>query len=325
MIKVNRRNGQAFSQNIVNEAMNFDSGTWNVVSGNGTASLDATHFFNGESSLEIFNFTPNSNIVVSNNNQDTSIVKTGRYQISFYAKKDIDEVRDGNLLIYKNAVLLDTQPFSLEDNEEWFRYQCTQEYTFSKGDVITFQFQLNAVTTTETTTKIYVDGFMVNVSERNYKIAPQYNSPLKTEKITGWESRSDSLNTLTLTANTDNVMQLTGTSQSNGGLVFFDSNAKIIPIGLNDLIQIDFACTFETPSGTDNMVDVKLKVGANYYRGYSYNLTKGSGVDDIFSVSWSIPCGSETISNGIELVLNPNVAVDYKERYLAVSRTHKGV
>lgn len=142
---------------------------------------------------------------------------------------------------------------------------------------------------------------------------------------TGWESKVDTTNVVSLTGATENIMQITTASESNGGLSLLDANAKITPVSLNDVIIIDFACTFVTPAGIEQTIDVNLKVGSNVYRAYNYKLNKGFGNDDAFSITWSLPCGASVMSNDVVIVLNPNSTMDYKDRFISVTRVHKGV
>lgn len=184
-IIVDRINGQNYADNIADSLFLFNTGTWTVASGSGTAVLNTDNAYVGLSSLKIENNTPASNIVVSNASQETIIPTDDNYQISFFVKKDIAlEVREGALLIYKNAVLLNTQTFSigntdadLDINDTWQRIQCDVGYDFGKGDDITFQFRLDASATSELTTFIYVDGLMVNKSGRGNTIVPSYVIP----------------------------------------------------------------------------------------------------------------------------------------------------
>lgn len=182
----NRQNGQNYAENLVDSVLLFDEGTWTIASGTGTASLDTNNIYVGNKSLKVENNVVGSAIVATNSVQNTVIGLGGAHQISFYAKKDIAlEVRSFSLLIYKNAVLLDTQTFSIgstdgkEDiNNKWVRFQCNTSYTFAKGDVVTFQFRINSATTSELTTFLFFDGFMLNRDERLNKIAPIYDKPI---------------------------------------------------------------------------------------------------------------------------------------------------
>ena len=155
-ILIDRINGQNYSENIINEALSFNSGSWTVSSGSGTATLDNVNQFCGNSCLKIENNTPASDIVVTNATQDTNITRLGNYKLSWFCRKNIvQEVRSVDVLIYKNAVLLDTQTFTigntdldLDINNRWLRFQSDSEYALVKNDVITLQFTLKSATTT---------------------------------------------------------------------------------------------------------------------------------------------------------------------------------
>lgn len=187
-IVIDRANGQNYAENVVNPALSFNDGTWTVASGTGTAVLDTNDIFLGSSSLKIENTVPASDIVVTNSSQTTTIDVADDYQLSWFIKKDISlEVREGAILIYKNAVLLDTQTFSigntdadLDINDTWLRFQADVDYTLAKSDEITFQIRLDSSGTAELTTFIYVDGFMLNRAGRNNTIVPFYQTPLDT-------------------------------------------------------------------------------------------------------------------------------------------------
>lgn len=184
-ILIDRNNGQNYSENIVNPALSFNSGTWTVASGTGTTTLDVSTMFQGDSSLKIENTAPANNIIATNTIQDTTINIDGDYKLSWFVKKNIaQEVRSGAVLVYKNAALLDTQTFTigstdleLDINDTWLRFQSDTEYTLTKGDIITFQIRLDGVSTSELTTFINVDAFMLNMAGRNNTIAPQYVEP----------------------------------------------------------------------------------------------------------------------------------------------------
>jgi len=183
---IDRTNGQNYAENLVNPALSFNDGTWTVSSGTGTSTLFAGEYIEGLSSLRIQNNTPASDITVTNISQTTTIETPGLYQLSLFLKKDIAlEERQVDVLIYQNAVLLDTQTCKIgstsadEDiNDVWLRFQSTQNYTFSKSDEITFQFTLRGAVTGEATTVVYVDALMLNLAGRNNAIVPNYRKPL---------------------------------------------------------------------------------------------------------------------------------------------------
>lgn len=180
MVQIDRINGQNYADNIIDPLLAFDGGTWTVASGTGTATLDANNPFFGVSSLKIENNTPLSNIIVSNSAQATTISYDDSYILSFFVKKDAaDKVRDGAVLIYKNAVLLTTETFTIGSadggdlNDTWVRYQ-TEQIALLKSDVITLQFRLDAIAELDPTTTIWIDGVMLNATGRNNFIVPQF-------------------------------------------------------------------------------------------------------------------------------------------------------
>jgi hypothetical protein len=184
--KIDRRNGQNYAENIIDPLLLFDEGTWVTASGTGTASLNTTYNFVGDSSLKIENNVPASDYIVTNSVQSTFIPAPNDYQLSWYVRKDIAlEEREGAVLIYKNASLLDTQTFTigstdadLDNNDVWVRFQSDTIYSLTKNDIITFQFKVTGVTTTELTTFFYVDGLMLNLGERGNVVAPLYSKPV---------------------------------------------------------------------------------------------------------------------------------------------------
>jgi hypothetical protein len=331
-VELNRRNGQNYSENIIDPLLLFNDGTWTIASGTGTATINRNTYYVGSGSLKIENNVPASDIVVTNSTQSTIIDTNNNYQLSWFVRKDItEEVRDGAVLIYKNAVLLDTQTFSVgstvaddDIDNEWVRFQSTNEYSLLKSDEITFQFKLDGTTTTELTTFIFVDGLMLNANTRKNIFCPSYVLPKESisNTGTGWQSRVDTVNTQALTGATDNLISFSGTSEENGGLTLLNSNSKVTPINEGDSIAVDFSCTIVTPAGSDNYVTVKFIVNGVVYRAFTMLLLKGSGNDDEFSISMNLPVTSDFKANGGEVYINPNIGLDIKNRYISVVKTH---
>lgn len=141
---------------------------------------------------------------------------------------------------------------------------------------------------------------------------------------TGFQSRTDTTNTQTLTGLTDNLISFTGVLEENGGLTLMDSSAKITPISLNDIIAVDFAFTAVVPVGTNLFLSIYLKVNSNIFRANTMSIIKGVGLDDNFSVSWVLPVGGDFLANGGEIYINPVVTLDIKNRYINVARIGKG-
>lgn len=142
--------------------------------------------------------------------------------------------------------------------------------------------------------------------------------------FTGFQSRVDNTNTQVLTVSTDNLISFSGTLEENGGLTLMDSNAKITPIALNDIISVDFAFTGVVPVGSNLFLSVYLKVNGNIFRATTLPIIKGVGLDDYFSVSWILPVGSDLLANGGLIYVNPVAGLTIKNRYINVSRIGKG-
>lgn len=139
----------------------------------------------------------------------------------------------------------------------------------------------------------------------------------------GWESRFQAASQSLTVSN--NLITITGTSESNGGLTFLDTNGKVIPIQENDVLSIDFGCTIVTPAGSDNYVNLTFVVDTMVYRALTLPLLKGSGNDDYISLSATLPVGSVFIANGLEIYMETNEALTINNKYISVNRSHLAV
>ena len=321
--KIDRINGQNYADNIIDPLLLFDSGTYTVASGTGSASINTNTYYVGSGSLRIQNNTPASDIVITNSSQSTIIDIVNDYQLSFYVRKDFAEAREGAILIYQNAVLLDTQTFSIDAGitNEWVRFQSDTKYSIIKTDNITFQFRLDGVATAELTTSVFIDGLMLNSASRFNGIVPSYTKPVNLPVVLddGWQSRFQAT-TQSLTGATNNLITIVGSDESNGGLTLLDVNGKVTPVKLGDYIGVDFACTIVTPAGADNYITVDFFADSVVYRSYTHSLLKGSGNDDTFSITANLPVGSDLFTNGLEIYITPNTGIDIKDKYIAVGR-----
>lgn len=98
-----------------------------------------------------------------------------------------------------------------------------------------------------------------------------------------------------------------------------------MPLKLGDFINVDFAFTAVTPSGSGNYLTITFEVNGFAYRSEIHTFLKGAGVDDNISVSYGFPVTADFLANGGVFRINPNTAVNIKNRYISVARTHKGV
>lgn len=252
--------------------------------------------------------------------------RDGVYSFSFYMLKGDINANPGynvdvKLKVYINSVLTHTfvKNTDLEQGStEDIRF--AQSFALSLGDVVNFAFEIqkDSVGNPNPNIELYFTGFLLN-----YGSVCNYEAPI--ELISGWQSRVDTTNTQSLTANTDNTISFTGTLESNGTLVLMDSNSKITPLKVGDFINVDFAFTAVTPSGSSNYLTSKFIVNGVSYRSETHSFLKGAGVDENISVSYGFPVTADFFTYGGVFKLNPNVAVNIKNRYISVCRTHKGI
>lgn len=252
-------------------------------------------------------------------------VREGNHTFSFFISKgninaNPDYNVDVSLKLYINSVLNETYTKNIPLVSDGIDFRFAQSFNLNEGDEINFAFEVNkaSVGTPNPNIELYFTCFQLN-----YGNVCNYNIPF--EQITGYNSRVDTTNTISLTADVDNLVSITGDMEQNGSLILMNSNSKITPIKVGDVLQIDFTCTFVTPAGDNKNVVVKLIVDGVAYRSFTYPLTKGAGNDDEFSISWSLPCGSAVVDNGAEIFINPMEAMTNKNRYISATRTHKGV
>ena len=203
-------------------------------------------------------------------------------------------------------------------------YTLCQSFELDATDEVNFTFEVRSESVAPPPTlKLYLSGFKLELDDRFLGVPSVYSKP-KSEQITGYQSRVDTTNTQNLTALTENLISFSGTLEENGGLTLIDSNAKVTPIALNDIISVDFAFTGVVPVGSNLFLSVYLKVNGNIFRATTLPIIKGVGLDDYFSVSWILPVGADFLANGATIHVNPLVAMTIKDRYVNVTRLSKG-
>lgn len=309
-----------------NPTISYNSGS---VSGTGTIS-DELVCQNGALSFKVFEVQNVINGLFCQFDFGTALeytaTRNGIYTFSFYALKGVINANpnynvDFKLKIFVNSVLVETfvksellEVGSLED------LRLAQSFQLFDGDVVNFSFELESpsVGTPNPNITLYFTGFQLN-----YGNVSDYNMPI--EQKTGWQSKVDTINTQVLTANTDNLIAFTGTDSSNGDLTLMNSVGKITPIKAGDSVNADFAFSFPSPSGTTDYLSVKLKVNGVVYRAQSFNILEPTGETNYVAVSFTLPVEADFKTYGGEFFVNPNVAITISNRYLQVTRTHKGI
>ena len=252
--------------------------------------------------------------------------RSGNHTFSFFLMQGlINAVLPYNVDIKVNVFInsVSTHTFvtnvNLETNSPDIRL--AQSFYLDASDVVNFTFEVDkaSVGLPNPNIELFFTCFQVNYGEQT-----DYNLP-KSEQITGYQSRVDTINTQNLTALTENLISFSGTLEENGGLTLMDTNAKITPISLNDIISVDFAFTSINPAGTDHYINCNFVVDGVVYRSQTFPLVKGAGFDDNCSVSFVFPVTATFLTNGGEFYLYPSSATTIKNRYLAVTRIGKGI
>ena len=251
-----------YADNIVARELTFNTLTdvWTTI-GTGTAIIDNTRAFEGNSCLKITNTDPVNDLTVSNSAQITVIPVNGKYDFAFYLfKKQPLHVFNFDVQIYQNAVLLGTVSFefgtldsSTDIEEQWQRFFTNKDYSLTKGDRITFRFIVKGSVTGLVSVELAVDGFMMYNKNRLQIQAPLYSKieastlneqilqDLKNEK--GFGFYVDSLVTPSIiidTAWTEITIDGLGGSVTSAlpleirGVSDLLTNGKITPISVGD-------------------------------------------------------------------------------------------
>ena len=353
MNKVNRK-AVNYSDNLLDSYMSFNEvGTWTVSAGTGSGIHSTDYVFEGERALKIQNTAPTTDITVTNAIQNTVIdLKIGTCYLSFYMLRlSTSRTYEGNVKIFKNAVLLDTQEWSLleTENGEWYRFVSDQSYTLVETDVITFTFTITGIVGGTGTSDVYIDGMMLHNSSRLDFAPPLYNQPPPDviniddlKNVGGWGVYQDAETTpATLTFNaTPSKMQIDGgASASNSDYLPLEIrgtselwdvvNDKILPIDIGDsyTVRFDFEVTGETASPTDIIVQLDIGGGASPTN-VILNRYAGTGKSTPYYVSIGFPYYTLTdfVTNGGQIFISTDTgSITVGARRIFISRISNGL
>jgi hypothetical protein len=321
-----------YSENILPYFATFnDPFTINIVSGGANAVVEQSTStkYKGQRGIKITHLSTGTCIFSAQSNElETSIGKDGNYVVSarFLVPTDDDDSETTfSLLVYVNGLLIPATDFIITINDtagtefgKWNTF--SQTLPLENGDVVDFQFK---TTSDKIGSELYFDGLKLELNDRNLTAPSIYTEPK--ENITGWCSKVDTTNDVNLLANTLTAISFNLGTEQNNGASLLDTNAKVIPTALNDAMQVDFACTIETPAGSSNWFEIFFMVDSVVFGSQLFPLLKGSGNDHDVRVSFGVPVGSDFFTNGGQFYVKSNVAVTIKNRYIAVQRNHKGI
>jgi hypothetical protein len=322
-----------YTENLLTPFCNLDDDfTWNTVTGgsNAVVSNSTTRKFDGLRALRV-DFTGTSEIVFNSGGSEMNFTapKDGIYTISArFFKELVDITSDINVSLYLFKNGISSLDYDLAANlyqssgfidGVWNCY--AQPLNLLAGDVISFNFKANSDTIGA---HFYIDGLKIEYNDRQLFALPAiYTRPI--EKLTGWQSKTDTINTQNLTADTDNLIAFTGVDAYNVFNNLIDSVGKITPISLNDALNIDFVFSFVSPVGGNDFLSVKLKVNGVVYRAQSFRILEPTGETNYISVSFSLAVMQAFKDFGGELFVKPSTAITIENRYLQVARIHKGI
>lgn len=317
-----------YSENLLTPFCTFDkTHTWNIISGgaNGIVSNSNVRKFDGLKSLRV-DFTGIGQLVFSSGSteMDFTAPKDGIYILSSRFFRELTATGDVSFefTLFKNAIpfLEINENFNTETFElgKWNNF--AQSFELEEGDVLSFVLKIGSSITGN---HIYIDGLKLELDDRNLGIPSVYSRPI--EQITGWQSKTDTINTQILTADIDNLISFAGVDANNGLIGLMDTGAKITPLNLNDNIKVDFVCSFNSPAGTNDFLSIKLKVNGQIYRAQSFNILEPIGETNYVSVSFSLSVMEDFFNFGGEIYINPSVGITIGNRYIQISRNHKGV
>ncbi len=240
-----------------------------------------------------------------------------------------DTLVDFNVKMFKKSILVETftNTINLHEFEINKYYNFAQSFDLDEGDLVDFSFSLErpSIGPPNFNFEVCFDGFKLEKNSYNFSnigIPSFYSLPVT--KITGWQSKVDTINSQNLTENTDNLIAFTGVDAYNEINNLMDSVGKITPKNVNDAICVDFVFSFPSPSGTNDFLSVKLKVNGIVYRAQSFNILEPIGETNYVSVSFSLSVMEDFKEFGGLIYVNPSTNITISNRYLQVTRTHKG-
>lgn len=193
------RVGRNFSDNMLDYFLTFNNeATWNIVGGAGVASHLEDQSFEGARSLKMVNITPTIDLTITNTTQNTVVAKkTAKCGLMFYLRKeDVSNAYTGSMEIFNGALSIGIETFTLvaEDDGAWYKYESEGEFSFFKGDVVTFKPTFNGDAGFVGNKTLFIDGMHLYDKERNNFAPPIYVLPIEAENTTSIERLTSSGN-----------------------------------------------------------------------------------------------------------------------------------
>lgn len=340
MIQINERGGH-ISDNVLDNLLSFNStSTWSEV-GTGYGAVDTNIFFEGKGSLKIENTAyKTTDLTVNNTTQSTVVKLDGTYDLSLYLRKTLAEDVSVTVEVYKNGASLYSTPFTFAETQvdEWFSFCTNENWSLSKGDIITFKFKINQnASSSVTNAVIRVDGMHLYNKERNQLEAPIYKTPLLDlyNLYTGFGNYSDTVYTTSSPFTVIDGATAVNLPNNAGSIyeaqkpididTFYDGSVITGRNGDGINITTEFKCR-PTGVGADPRLTVSIDIGGGIGELYKrdFFLNKGSGVEHNFLTSFNAYTLDTWEANGGTVKIsatNEDIEI-YDIRYV-ITRTHK--
>lgn len=313
------------SDNLLPKDYSFDiPSNYTPVSGSGGVNFNSTRY-SGIQSLEIVNtLYQSADFSFWLTDKEVVPLVNGKAIFSLFVNSDNTENVDCAIEMYFGGVLAETYEFTIDvvsqpytATNKWKRY--TQIFSTFIGQDITFKFVLKHNSSSAFTDKtILIDGLKLEQDNKGVGLPTPYIQPVK--NYFEWQSRVDTINTQSLTANTNNALSFSGTSETSSvDVEILDSTCVVIPTQVGNVITIDYSFILVTPSGTDKYVDIFLICDGVVYRGLTFPLVHGSGNNQHISGSFTLPVGQTLFEQGAIIYVNPNANCSINTRYISVT------
>ena len=311
------------SDNLLPNEYSFDvDSTFTNVSGTGTTDYNTIRY-GGSRSLEIINLDyQNTDYSFWLTNVDIFPLVNGKAVFSLFVNADNTENTNCAIEMYFGGVLAETYNFTIDvigqpytATDKWKRFG--QTFSTYVGQDVTFKFILKHNSSSAFTEReILIDGLKLEQDNKGVGLPTAYIQP--TLNYFEWQSRVDTSNTQSLTANINNSFGFAGISEKSNDFEILDDTGLITPLKEKDVITIDYSFIVVTPSGTDRFIDVHLICDGVTYRGCTFPLVHGSGNNQHISGSFTLPVGASFLTSGARLYLNPNANCNINTRYISV-------
>ena len=344
-VSITNQESPKYSENLFNKFVEFNEAYtgWNIISGVGTADNSDIEKYKGNYSLRVITNEADT-VLVFNSGNDGFVFeapKTGTYifSVKVFIPSDYDtnEVY-GVFDTYVNGSGIGDYQFEFSNQASSFEHgkwnNFFQTIPLTAGDEydLSFKFYANAIGC-----RAYLDGFKIELDDRNLVLPSRYTLPLETETATGWQQITDSTYTsgspLSILEGVTGKIQ-TGTvteinTQLPKGVTTFWNNTtdKIVAVNNGDSFSLSlrFKAKMDVLSG---YFDVVINSGGSFgvFAQTTQLFTRASNTEQRFTVELDYFTGTTFITNGGIIEVTPiNGDIEIYDIVLLITRTHKGI